>query len=207
MNTRQRTGRALIVIAAAFVALDVGTPDPGSDVATEGATVAAPGHAEAGIFTLPHVVTPPRRSEAVATPLKPPVLPKPSPMGTLSRKVVPIPTRKPDHVSRANRTPERTPKPQSTPRVSAAPEPTTGAGVWDQIAKCESGGNWHINTGNSFYGGLQFTISTWNAFGGQQYASRADLATKSEQIAIAKKTQASQGWNAWPACSRKIGLI
>ena len=78
--------------------------------------------------------------------------------------------------------------------------------VWDRVASCESGGNWSINTGNGFYGGLQFTNSTWRAYGGGSYASRADLASRSAQIAIATKVQASQGWGAWPACSSKLGL-
>ncbi|HET6816116.1 MAG TPA: transglycosylase family protein [Mycobacteriales bacterium] len=76
---------------------------------------------------------------------------------------------------------------------------------WDHVAQCESGGNWHINTGNGYYGGLQFSSSTWLGYGGGNYASRADLASKSEQIAIANKVLASQGWGAWPVCSRYAG--
>jgi hypothetical protein len=78
--------------------------------------------------------------------------------------------------------------------------------VWDRVAACESGGNWHINTGNGFYGGLQFTRSTWTAFGGGRYASRADLASRSEQIAVAQRVLASQGPGAWPVCSARAGL-
>lgn len=78
--------------------------------------------------------------------------------------------------------------------------------VWNELAACESSGNWHINTGNGFYGGLQFAQSTWVAFGGRQYAARADLASKSEQIAVARKTAAAQGAGAWPACSEKLGI-
>lgn len=77
--------------------------------------------------------------------------------------------------------------------------------VWDRVAQCESGGNWHINTGNGFYGGLQFTSSTWRGFGGGAYASRADLASREAQIAVAERVLASQGWGAWPVCSRKAG--
>ncbi len=77
---------------------------------------------------------------------------------------------------------------------------------WDRVAACESGGNWSINTGNSFYGGLQFTRSTWLAYGGGAYASRADLATKSQQIAVAQRTLAGQGPGAWPVCSKRAGL-
>ncbi|MGW4032233.1 transglycosylase family protein [Streptomyces sp. NPDC004838] len=79
------------------------------------------------------------------------------------------------------------------------------SGVWDRIAKCESGGNWRINTGNGYYGGLQFSAGTWRAFGGKAYASTADRATKAQQIAIATKVQKSQGWGAWPTCSKRAG--
>ena len=71
---------------------------------------------------------------------------------------------------------------------------------WDAIAQCESGGNWSINTGNGFYGGLQFQQSTWQEFGGLAYAARADLATREQQIAIAENVLAVQGIGAWPVC-------
>lgn len=82
---------------------------------------------------------------------------------------------------------------------------TTG-NVWDAVAACESGGNWSINSGNGFYGGLQFTTSTWQAFGGGKYAPNAHQATKAQQIEIAQKTLAVQGPGAWPVCSQKAGL-
>ncbi|MGH3497759.1 MAG: transglycosylase family protein [Nocardioidaceae bacterium] len=83
----------------------------------------------------------------------------------------------------------------------------SGNTVWDQLAQCESGGNWAINTGNGYYGGLQFTISTWDAYGGGSYASRPDLASRDQQIAIATKVRdASGGYGAWPACSAQLGL-
>ena len=78
--------------------------------------------------------------------------------------------------------------------------------VWDRVAACESGGDWHINTGNGYYGGLQFSASTWRGFGGGVYAARADLATKDQQITIAKKVLRVQGPGAWPVCSRRAGL-
>lgn len=78
--------------------------------------------------------------------------------------------------------------------------------VWDQVATCESGGNWAISTGNGFYGGVQFTSSTWQAFGGGAYASNANLASKDAQITIAKRVLASQGPGAWPVCGVKAGL-
>jgi LysM repeat protein len=79
------------------------------------------------------------------------------------------------------------------------------SGVWDRIAKCESGGNWHINTGNGYYGGLQFSAGTWRAYGGAAYASTADKASKAAQIAVASKVQRAQGWGAWPTCSARAG--
>ncbi|WP_314195025.1 transglycosylase family protein [uncultured Arthrobacter sp.] len=90
----------------------------------------------------------------------------------------------------------------ATAANAATPTATSGS-TWDALAQCESGGNWSTNTGNGFSGGLQFTPQTWAAFGGTgspQNASRA------QQIAVAEKVQASQGWGAWPACSAKLGL-
>ncbi|WP_285727905.1 transglycosylase family protein [Psychromicrobium xiongbiense] len=75
--------------------------------------------------------------------------------------------------------------------------------TWDAIAQCESGGNWAINTGNGYYGGLQFSASTWAAYGG---TGSAQNASREQQIAVAQRVQASQGWGAWPACSAKLGL-
>ncbi|MEU0970078.1 transglycosylase family protein [Streptomyces sp. NPDC005917] len=80
-----------------------------------------------------------------------------------------------------------------------------GNGVWDRIAQCESGGNWHINTGNGYYGGLQFSASTWRAYGGSAYAATADQASREAQIAVAAKVQQAQGWGAWPVCSARAG--
>ncbi|PIM72296.1 transglycosylase [Streptomyces sp. JV178] len=79
------------------------------------------------------------------------------------------------------------------------------SGVWDRIAKCESGGDWRINTGNGYYGGLQFAATTWRAYGGTAYAPTADKASKAQQIAIATKVQRAQGWGAWPVCAARAG--
>ncbi|MET7275434.1 transglycosylase family protein [Streptomyces flaveolus] len=78
--------------------------------------------------------------------------------------------------------------------------------TWDKVAACESSSDWGINTGNGYYGGLQFTQSTWEAFGGTAYAPRADLATKDQQIAVAEKVLDGQGPGAWPVCSVRAGL-
>ena len=85
---------------------------------------------------------------------------------------------------------------QATP---AAPASSGGAN-WSAIAACESGGNWSANTGNGFYGGLQFTQQTWLAYGGGQYAASANLASPAEQIAVAQRVLAAQGIGAWPVC-------
>jgi LysM repeat protein len=88
--------------------------------------------------------------------------------------------------------------------VTAVPASAAG-NVWDRVAQCESGGNWKINTGNGYYGGLQFSRSTWRAYGGSAYASTANKATKAEQIAIARRTLAGQGPGAW-SCAKRAGL-
>jgi resuscitation-promoting factor RpfB len=90
-----------------------------------------------------------------------------------------------------------------------APEPepaanyASGSTVWDELAECESGGNWAINTGNGYYGGLQFSLSTWQAYGGSGMPNEA---SREEQIAVAERVQASQGWGAWPSCAAELGL-
>ncbi|HUO37886.1 MAG TPA: transglycosylase family protein [Mycobacterium sp.] len=93
-------------------------------------------------------------------------------------------------------------------RVGAKPgtevPPVINSATWDALASCEASGNWAINTGNGFYGGVQFDQNTWERNGGLRYAPRADLATREEQIAIAEVTQARQGWGAWPVCSVRI---
>jgi hypothetical protein len=122
--------------------------------------------------------------------MKPPAKPKPEVKETEPAKVAP-----------RKSAPKPAPKKRST-----APKVSSGS-VWDRLAKCESGNNWSINTGNGYYGGLQFTKSTWLAYGGAKYASRADLATRSEQIAIATKVRnARGGYGDWPACAAKLGL-
>lgn len=78
--------------------------------------------------------------------------------------------------------------------------------VWDRVARCESSGRWHINTGNGYYGGLQFSRSTWKAFGGRRYAATANKATRAEQITVAKRVLKRQGPRAWPHCSRVAHL-
>lgn len=92
----------------------------------------------------------------------------------------------------------------AAPRVVRTAAAVTADGsVWDRLAACESGGNWSINTGNGFYGGLQFTLSSWQAAGGTGYPNEA---SRDEQIARGQILQARQGWGAWPACTAKLGI-
>ncbi|MGW1029163.1 transglycosylase family protein [Streptomyces sp. NPDC002577] len=86
------------------------------------------------------------------------------------------------------------------PLMAAGSASAATATEWDAVAQCESGGNWSINTGNGYYGGLQFSASTWAAYGGTQYAATADKATKEQQITVAEKVLAAQGKGAWPTC-------
>lgn len=110
---------------------------------------------------------------------------------------------KPATIARGTKQAE--PEPQGGNSGAAAPAVADGS-VWDAIAQCESNGNWSINTGNGFSGGLQFAPSTWAGLGGTEYAPEAWQATREQQIAVAQKVQSAQGWGAWPACTAKLGL-
>jgi len=81
--------------------------------------------------------------------------------------------------------------------VTAAPADAASLSTWNRIARCESGGRWHINTGNGYYGGLQISASTWRAFGGRRYAVLPHRTTKAHQIRIAENIRRGQGWRAW----------
>lgn len=103
----------------------------------------------------------------------------------------------------ASRPQAAAPRPSASIQPEATPVSSGDEGVWDSIARCESGGNWAINTGNGFYGGLQFTLGSWHGVGGEGYPNEA---SREEQIARGQMLQARQGWGAWPACSAKLGL-
>lgn len=92
------------------------------------------------------------------------------------------------------------------PLIGAGAAHAASVDTWNKVAACESTNNWHVNTGNGYFGGLQFSQSTWRAFGGTAYAARADLATREQQIAVAEKVLKGQGPQAWPACGKKAGL-
>ncbi|MCF3963871.1 transglycosylase family protein [Streptomyces fuscigenes] len=92
----------------------------------------------------------------------------------------------------------------AVPLLTATSASAASVSEWDTVAQCESGGNWSINTGNGFFGGLQFTSSTWAAYGGTAYAPQANQATKAQQIAIGEKVLAGQGKGAWPVCGKGL---
>ncbi|GGN89889.1 hypothetical protein GCM10011579_085240 [Streptomyces albiflavescens] len=93
-----------------------------------------------------------------------------------------------------------------TPSVRVTYDCAKDQWPWACIAECESSGRWDANTGNAYYGGLQFRQPTWKDFGGLVYAPRADLATRAEQIKVAEKVVAIQGWEAWPVCAKRYEL-
>jgi hypothetical protein len=95
----------------------------------------------------------------------------------------------------------------AAPLLGATGAQAASVSTWDKVAQCESGGNWAINTGNGYYGGLQFSAGTWRAYGGGSYAGTANHATKGQQIAVAEKVLASQGSGAWPVCGPRAGLV
>ncbi|MGX5658066.1 transglycosylase family protein, partial [Geodermatophilus nigrescens] len=88
--------------------------------------------------------------------------------------------------------------------VLSSPASASTSHDWSGVAQCESSGNWSINTGNGYYGGLQFSQSTWAAFGGTELAPRADLATPAQQVEIAEAVLAGQGVGAWPSCGKYL---
>ena len=105
--------------------------------------------------------------------------------------------------SKAKSSPKPTSPSKPSSSSSSGSSSTSSDSVWDRLAECESGGNWSINTGNGFYGGLQFTLSTWRAYGGTGMPHEA---TREEQIAVAERVQDAQGWGAWPGCTSKLGI-
>lgn len=112
-----------------------------------------------------------------------------------------LPANAPAEVLSQDPTAAAAPQRTSQRQVSAAP--VAGGSVWDQLAQCEAGGNWATNTGNGYYGGLQFSLSSWQAVGGSGLPSDA---SREEQIARGEMLLARQGWGAWPACTAKLGL-
>ena len=125
-------------------------------------------------------------------------------VGTKKRPT-PKPTPKPAQTQTQTQT--QTQKKSSTTSAPAPKANTTNVGgAWQKLAQCESGGNWSINTGNGYYGGLQFSAGSWAAAGGTKYAALPHQATPAQQIATAERLRANGGWGHWPACSARLGL-
>ncbi|GHH17829.1 transglycosylase family protein [Streptomyces lanatus] len=112
----------------------------------------------------------------------------------------------PNRINRASLTVTAGGAGMALPLISTGVAHAADVDTWNKVAACESTNRWDVNTGNGFYGGLQFTQSTWEAYGGSRYAPRADLATKDQQIAVAEKVLDGQGPGAWPVCSVRAGL-
>ncbi|WP_205371517.1 transglycosylase family protein [Streptomyces tsukubensis] len=112
----------------------------------------------------------------------------------------------PSRINRASLTVTASGAGMALPLIAAGTGQAASVDVWEKVAACESANNWRINTNNGYYGGLQFSQSTWEAFGGRDYAPRADLASKEQQIAVAERVLDAQGPGAWPSCSQKAGL-
>jgi hypothetical protein len=185
-NSKRVRSRILAGAAAglAIAGLLVGTSEP-----AQSNNVAKP---------LPQVQEPRIRlveSESTEMPLR---VVKPAPIAAAQIKTV------------AQVQPKPAPKPKTKAQKKSTPKPkrtyvNVDGGIWDRIAQCESTGNWSINTGNGYYGGLQFNQSTWASAGGLKYAPRADLATKAEQIAVANNLRSKRGLQPWE-CAGKLGL-
>ncbi|MER5194479.1 transglycosylase family protein [Streptomyces sp. NPDC002755] len=112
----------------------------------------------------------------------------------------------PNRINRASLTVTAGGAGMALPLIGTGAAQAADVDTWNKVAACESTNDWNINTGNGYYGGLQFTQSTWEAYGGTRYAPRADLATKDQQIAVAEKVLDGQGPGAWPVCSVRAGL-
>jgi hypothetical protein len=133
----------------------------------------------------------------VDTPVTTVTLPEIAPPTTVLRKAAPASTTTSTTVQPAKAAPTTT----APARTAVQPDPNDPA-TWEALARCESGGNWAANTGNGYYGGLQFSLTTWQNLGGTGYPHEASKAT---QIEIGKRLQAEAGWKAWPGCARKLG--
>ena len=144
----------------------------------------------AGVFSLQSVSAPAKSSTVVAVPVAVDDLPP--------KRIVP-------RASRERRLTKPSPRATLPTRTvtQSSREKLTLNSVWDRLAMCESTGDWHANTGNGFYGGIQFDLQSWHAAGGEGYPH---LSSKAEQIKRGKIWQARYGWSPWPACSKKLGL-
>ncbi|MFB0835238.1 transglycosylase family protein [Arthrobacter halodurans] len=148
---------------------------------------------------------------AVGTKERPKPKPKPQPVAepqAAPQQAAAQPKAAPQAAPKAAPQPAPKPAPKASPSSSGGTTASAASvsGAWAALAQCESGGNWAINTGNGYYGGLQFSLSSWQGVGGTQYAAFPHQATPAQQIAAAEKLRANGGWGHWPACSSKLGL-
>jgi hypothetical protein len=130
--------------------------------------------------------------------------------GSVAPVTIETPQYKPDPYALIAEALEQHLKNQTTttqPRQIQRQTVDAGPDKWDRLAQCECGGNWGCNTGNGFYGGLQFAASSWTGFGGTEFAPMAHLATREQQIVVAENILNRMGWRAWPACARKFGWL
>jgi hypothetical protein len=187
----------LALLVGPVVLANVVVPDSGQD------RVEAAAESQTSLVALRRnatVVDPARSNAALSlrtttTPPPPPTEPPPPP--TTEPPTTDPPTTRP---------------PATEPPPTEEAPPDTGGGIgdpnsyatWDALAQCEAGGNWAANTGNGYYGGLQFSLSTWRSVGGTGLPSDASRET---QILMGQRLQARSGWGSWPACSRRLGLI
>jgi hypothetical protein len=186
-------------IALLFTVLVLSGADEGSTEVTAGPDTTL--NLQRVAFVAKEVVaeTDPSIPEVVTTSSTGMTLPPPPPPPTTTTTTAPPTTVPPTTAPPTTRPPTTVPPTTKPPTTS----PPVGQGVWDDLAKCEAGGNWAINTGNGYYGGLQFSASSWRAVGGTGLPHEHSRET---QIEMGKRLQARQGWGAWPSCSRKLGL-
>jgi hypothetical protein len=188
----------LALLVGPVVLANVVVPDSGQD------RVEAAAESQTSLVAL-------RRNASVADPAKANAVLSLRTTTTPPPPPPPPPTEPPPPTTEAPTTDPPTTDPPEPPSSEEAP-PDSGGGIgdpdsyatWDALAQCESGGNWSINSGNGYYGGLQFSLSTWQSVGGTGLPSDASRET---QILMGQRLQARSGWGSWPACSRRLGLI
>ena len=181
------SGIALLAPLAARSAAELPTPAPDFLLASPGRAVSDV--LRGGTLTARTGAEAPRPEQA-AEALVAATLPEPASV-SMDAVLVPIPT------------PTPAPPPPPAPRRVVTYDGDT---VWDRLAQCEASGNWAANTGNGYYGGLQFDVSTWRGYGGAEFAAYPHEATRAEQIMVAERLRAARGYQPWPACRVKLGL-
>ena len=201
---------AALALAAPMAAAEPAAPvrPPSIAEAVPATPVDRPVQAGDGFKTLGEqafvsAMTAPPQVKAPAPPPPPPTTAAPAPPAPPPTTAAPPPPPPTTAAPAPPPPPPTTAAPAPAPTPAPAPAPVASGTVWDRLAQCEAGGNWAANTGNGYYGGLQFSASSWAAMGGGGLPHQASRAT---QIAMGEKLLAAQGWGAWPSCSAKLGL-